>query len=127
MIAIMSSLAQEERRSISENVIWSQRKRFANGKVSMPYSSFLGYQKGPDGLPEIDPEQTEIVRRIYRMFITGKTPEHIVRQLEHDGIPTPGGKTKRQSRVLESILTNEKYKGSALLEKTYTVDFLTKP
>lgn len=126
LITIMSSLAQEESRSISENVTWGQRKRFADGKVSMPYSSFLGYRKGPDGLPEIDPEQAEIVRRIYRMFMSGKTLGHIARQLETDGIPTPGGKTKWQSRVLESILTNEKYKGSALLQKSYTVDFLTK-
>lgn len=126
LINIMSSLAQEESRSISENVTWGQRKRFADGKVSMPYSCFLGYRKGPDGLPEIDPEQAEIVRRIYRIFMSGKTLGHIARQLEDDGIPTPGGKTKWQSRVLESILTNEKYKGSALLQKTYTVDFLTK-
>ena len=126
LITIMSSLAQEESRSISENVTWGQRKRFSDGKVSMPYRNFLGYRKGPDGLPEIDPEQAEIVRRIYRMFMSGKTLGHIARQLEDDGVPTPGGKTKWQSRVLESILTNEKYKGSALLQKTYTVDFLTK-
>lgn len=126
LITIMSSLAQEESRSISENVTCGQRKRFTDGKVSMPYRSFPGYRKGPDGLPEIDPEQAEIVRRIYRMFMSGKTLGHIARQLKDDGIPTPGGKTKWQSRVLESILTNKKYKGSALLQKTYTVDFLTK-
>lgn len=53
LITIMSSLAQEESRSISENVTWGQRKRFADGKVSLPYSHFLGYRKGVDGLPEI--------------------------------------------------------------------------
>lgn len=126
LITIMSSLAQEESRSISENVTWGQRKRFADGKVSMAYKQLLGYRKGPDGLPEIDPEQAEVVRKIYRLFMAGKTIGYIGRQLEAEGIPTPGGKTKWQSRVLESILTNEKYKGSALLQKTYTVDFLTK-
>ena len=126
LITIMSSLAQEESRSISENVTWGQRKRFADGKVSMPYKQFLGYCKGPDGLPEIDPEQAETVRRIYRMFMNGKTLGYIAQQLEVDGIPTPGGKTKWQTRVLSSILTNEKYKGAALLQKTYTVYFLTK-
>lgn len=55
-ITIMSSLAQEESRSISENVTWGQRKRFADGKVSMAYKQFLGYRKGPDGLPEVDPD-----------------------------------------------------------------------
>ena len=69
LITIMSSLAQEESRSISENVTWGQRKRFADGKVSLPYRQFLGYRKGADGLPEIVPEQAEIVRRIYRAFM----------------------------------------------------------
>lgn len=64
LITIMSSLAQEESRSISENVTWGQRKRFADGKVSIPYGQFLGYRKGADGLPEIVPEQAEIVRSI---------------------------------------------------------------
>ena len=72
LITIMSSLAQEESRSISENVTWGQRKRFADGKVSMAYKQFLGYRKGPDGLPEIDPEQAEVVRKIYRLFMAEK-------------------------------------------------------
>ena len=100
LITIMSSLAQEESRSISENVTWGQRKRFADGKVSMPYSCFLGYRKGPDGLPEIDPEQAEVVRKIYRLFMAGKTIGYIAKQLEAEGIPTPGGKTKWQSHSI---------------------------
>ena len=72
LLTIMSSLAQEESRSISENVTWGQRKRFADGKVTMPYSSFLGYRKGADGLPEIVPEEASIVRQIYTLFIQGK-------------------------------------------------------
>ena len=126
LITIMSSLAQEESRSISENVTWGQRKRFADGKVSMPYKQFLGYRKGGDGLPEIVPEEAEIVRSIYRMFMAGKNPTAIARHLTQQKIPTPGGKENWQSATVESILTNEKYKGSALLQKRYTVDFLTK-
>lgn len=68
LLTIMSSLAQEESRSISENVTWGQRKRFADGKVSMPYKHFLGFEKGPDGQPKIVPEQAELVRRIYAAF-----------------------------------------------------------
>ena len=64
LLTIMSSLAQEESRSISENVTWGQRKRFADGKVNLPYKQFLGYRKGADGLPEIVPEEAAIVRRI---------------------------------------------------------------
>lgn len=126
LITIMSSLAQEESRSISENVTWGQRKRFADGKVSLPYRQFLGYRKGADGLPEIVPEQAEIVRRIYRAFMHGKTVGAIARELTADGIPTPGGKVKWQSSTVESILRNEKYRGDARLQKKFTVDFLQK-
>ena len=69
LITIMSSIAQEESRSISENVTWGQRKRFADGKVTLPYKQFLGYKKGADGRPEIVPEEAELVRRIYRLYI----------------------------------------------------------
>ena len=126
LITIMSSLAQEESRSISENVTWGQRKRFSDGKVSIPYRQFLGYRKGADGLPEIVPEEAEIVRRIYRLFMEGKSTNAIAAQLTAEGIPTPGGKTQWQRATVESILSNEKYKGSALLQKSFTVDFLTK-
>ena len=126
LITIMSSLAQEESRSISENVTWGQRKRFAEGKVSLPYGQFLGYRKGEDGRPEIVPEEAEIVRYIYRQFIAGLTPYKIAAELTAKGIPTPSGKVKWASSTVKSILTNEKYKGDALLQKTFTVDFLTK-
>ena len=126
LITIMSSLAQEESRSISENVTWGQRKRFSDGKVSISYGQFLGYRKGADGLPEIVPEEAEIVKRIYREFLQGKSTNAIATMLTEEGIPTPGKKTVWQRATVESILRNEKYKGSALLQKSFTVDFLTK-
>lgn len=126
LITIMSSLAQEESRSISENVTWGQRKRFADGKVSMPYRHFLGYRKGADGLPEIVPEEAELVQRIYRLFMQGKTAHAIGKILTADGIPTPAGKVKWQTSTIESILQNEKYRGDARLQKKFTVDFLQK-
>ena len=126
LITIMSSLAQEESRSISENVTWGQRKRFADGKVSIPYGQFLGYRKGADGLPEIVPEQAEIVRSIYRMCIEGMSTNAIAKYLTQQGIPTPAGKQVWQRATVESILRNEKYKGAALLQKKFTVDFLQK-
>lgn len=126
LITIMSSLAQEESRSISENVTWGQRKRMADGKVSLPYGRFLGYRKGENGLPEIVPEEAEIVRFIYRNFMHGDTPHHIAEKLTLKGISTPGGKRIWSTSTIESILTNEKYKGAALLQKKFTVDFLTK-
>ena len=126
MITIMSSLAQEESRSISENVTWGQRKRMADGKVTMPYGRFLGYRKGEDGLPEIVPEEAEVVRMIYRSFMDGLSYYKIAQLLMKRSIPAPSGGEKWYTRTVESILTNEKYKGSALLQKKFTVDFLTK-
>lgn len=74
LLTIMSSLVQEESRSISENVTWGQRKRFSDGKVSLPYKQFLGYEHGEkkDDPPVVNPEQAVIVRRIYRSFKEGK-------------------------------------------------------
>jgi Site-specific recombinases, DNA invertase Pin homologs len=126
LITIMSSLAQEESRSLSENVTWGQRKRFSDGKVSMPYKQFLGYEKGEDGLPKIVEAEAEIVRMIFRQFTEGKTPSAIAKYLGIQGIRTPSGKKTWQSSTVQSILTNEKYKGDALLQKKFTVDFLTK-
>lgn len=126
LITIMSSLAQEESRSISENVTWGQRKRFADGKVSLPYKRFLGYTRGPDGLPEIVPEEAVVIQLIYRLFLYGKSPSAIASYLTDEGIPTPSGKAVWRASVVESILTNEKYKGDAILQKKFTVDFLTK-
>ena len=126
LITIMSSLAQEESRSISENVTWGQRKRMADGKVSLPYKQFLGYRKGEDGLPEIVPEEAATVRLIYRLFMEGKTYSAIATHLIKNGVPTPAGKENWQACVARSILTNEKYKGHALLQKTFCADFLTK-
>lgn len=73
LITIMSSLAQEESRSISENVTWGQRKRFADGKVTMPYKQFLGYERGESGVPVINEKEADVVKMIYRLFIQGKT------------------------------------------------------
>ena len=126
LITIMSSLAQEESRSISENVRWGKRKSMNDGKVYLPYKCFLGYEKGEDGNPKIVESEAEIIRRIYRQFLYGKSPFTIAAALTNDGIPTPAGKSKWRTQTVISILTNEKYKGEALLQKKYTVDFLTK-
>ena len=126
LITIMSSLAQEESRSISENVTWGQRKRFADGKVNLPYKQFLGYEKGENGFPKIVEKEAKIVRLIYRLFLEGKTVSAISTYLTNKKIPTPAGKEKWTTSTVKSILTNEKYKGDALLQKCYTVDFLTK-
>ena len=126
MITIMSSLAQEESRSISENVRWGKRKSMADGKVSMAYKNFLGYERGEDGLPKIVEEEAKVVRKIYNLFLRGYTVRMIANCLTEQGVPTPSGKTQWSVSTIMSILQNEKYKGDALLQKTYIDDFLTK-
>lgn len=126
LITIMSSLAQEESRSISENITWGQRKSFSDGKVHLPYKRFLGYEKGEDGRPAVVESEARIVRLIYRLFLEGKTSVGICKYLEELGIPSPGGKPTWSKTTITSILQNEKYKGDALLQKKFTVDFLEK-
>lgn len=126
LITIMSSLAQEESRSISENVTWGHRKRFADGKVSVGFSHFLGYDRGPDGNLVVNREQAKTVKLIYRLFLDGYTFHSIAKELMARGLETPTGKKKWYQGTVKSILTNEKYKGDALLQKRFTVNFLTK-
>ena len=127
LITIMSSLAQEESRSISENVTWGQRKRMADGKVSFAYSRFLGLDKDKEtGKIVVNPEQAETVRLIFRLFLEGMTPHSIATELTNRGIKTPGGKDVWNQQTVRRMLSNEKYKGDALLQKEFTVDFLQK-
>ena len=126
LLTIMSSLAQEESRSISENVKWGHRKRFADGKVSVAYSRFLGYKKGPNGGLVVVPEEARTIKLIYKLFMEGLGMKTIAKELTKRGLKTPGGKYTWSTSTVSSILRNEKYKGDALLQKSYTVDFLTK-
>lgn len=126
LLTIMASLAQEESRSVSENCTWGQRKRFADGRVTVPFSRFLGYDRGEDGGLVVNEEQARVVRRIYELFLRGETPCGIARRLTAEGFPTPSGGQGWSRHTVKSILTNEKYKGDALLQKVFTVDYLTK-
>ena len=122
----MASLAQEESRSLSDNVTWGKRKSMSDGNISLPWSAFLGYQKGEDGLPEIIPEEAEIVRQIYRLFMEGKSYSAIAKILTAQGTPSPTGKDKWSLATIRNILTNETHRGSKRLQKTYTTNYLTK-
>ena len=122
LITIMSSLAQEESRRISENTTWGKRKAFADGKASVAYTHFLGYDRDF----AINEEEAQVVRLIYRLFLSGYSVYAITKELKQRGIKTPFGKDKWYTSTVRSILTNEKYKGCALLQKGYTADFLSK-
>ena len=125
LITIMSSLAQEESRSLSENVKWGYRKAFSDGNVYLPYSHFLGYKRGDNGKPKIVPEEAAIVRLIYSLFMEGKSISEISKTLDEKEIKTPAGGKKWSTSTISSILKNEKYKGDALLQKGYVENFLT--
>lgn len=125
LLTIMASIAQEESRSISQNVTIGKRWSMKEGKVSFAYKNFLGYKKVEEKIV-IDEAQAEIVRLIYTMFLKeGKTCTGIAEFLKSKGVPTPSGKScKWTKNTVYSILTNEKYKGDALLQKKYTADYL---
>ena len=126
LLSILSSLAQDESRSISENSTWGIRRRFEQGKLHINHTKFLGYDKDKNGNLVINPKQAKIVKRIYKDFLDGKGANRIARELETDGTLNWNGKAKWRPETLKKILQNEKYIGDALLQKTYTVDFLSK-
>lgn len=126
MLTIMASLAQQESQSLSQNIKMGLQYRYQQGKVPINHKRFLGYTKDTDGNLIIDTEQAEIVKRIYREYLDGSSMDKIAVGLEADGILTGAGGEKWHTSTIKKILTNEKYMGDALLQKTYTTDFLTK-
>lgn len=127
-LTIRASIAQEESRNISQNVKWGKHKRYRDGITSVAYKNFLGYDKHPTDPKKgfvVNEEQAKIVRLIYKKFMMGKTTSWIANFLQENGYKTPAGKDKWQLSTIESILTNEKYKGDAHIRKSYVKDFLT--
>ena len=126
LITILSSLAQEESRNISENTRWGVVRRFENGKMIVNHNKFMGYTKNENGDLVIVQEEAEIVRLIFRLYLEGYSAKKISQYLEENGIKTATGQDKWYDSVIFKMLRNEKYMGDALLQKTYTVDFMTK-
>lgn len=122
----MASLAQQESQSLSQNVKLGLQYRYQQGKVQINHHRFLGYDKAPEGNLAVISEEAETIRRIYRGYLEGQSPYAIARNLQNDEILTGANKTKWYDSTIRKILQNEKYMGDALLQKTYTVDFLTK-
>ena len=126
LLTLFGALSQAESESISMNVKLGIRQSLKNGNVRFSYKTFLGYRKGVDGQPEIVPEQADIVRRIYNDFLAGATYLEIAKRLTEEHVPTMGGGNRWFSERIKSILKNEKYKGDALLQKTYITDPISK-
>ncbi|WP_446898853.1 recombinase family protein [Clostridium sp. LBM24168] len=125
LLTILSSLAQDESRNISENSRWGIVRRFQQGKVRVNHKRFLGYDKDENGELIINEEQAKVVRRIYKEYLGGKGIRAIGKNLEKDNILTGAGGRKWHDSTIQKILRNEKYSGDALLQKTITTDFLT--
>ncbi len=126
LITIMASIAQQESQSISQNVRMGIQYRFQQGRPMVQHNWFLGYTKERNGDLMIVPEEAVIVRRIYRDFLEGLSFGEIIQRLENDHIKTGAGRDKWYSSTIQSMLRNEKYMGDLLLQKGYTIDFLTK-
>ncbi len=126
LLTIMASLAQQESQSLSQNVKLGIQYRYQQGHVQVNHNRFLGYTKDENGQLIIEEEEAKVVKRIYREYLEGASLKEVGKGLEADGILTGAGKKKWRPETIQKILRNEKYIGDALLQKTYTVDFLNK-
>ena len=124
LLTILSSLAQDESRSISENSAWGIRRRFEQGTYKISTKRFLGYDYDKDDKFVVNKAQAKIVKRIYQEYLTGKTPDRIARLFRSEKVKNWDGKYNWQATSIDSMLRNEKYMGDTILQKSYTQDFL---
>ena len=126
LITMLGAFAQSESESISANVRWGIRQAMKEGKATIQYKYLYGYRKGDDGKPEIIPDQAEVVRKIYDLFLSGTPVRGIQEYLNASAVPNINGESKWARSAIDSILTNEKYCGDVLLQKTYIDDCINK-
>ena len=126
MITLLGAFAQAESESISANVRWGKRQAMREGKISIQYSNFYGYIKGEDGKPQINPEEAEVVRRIFRMYLGGASFRMIQRYLGDEEIPNSRGVTTWHATSIRTMLMDEKYCGDVLMQKTFVENCITK-
>ena len=125
LLGFFSVMAQSESESISANIKWGVQKRMKNGTYSLSFK-LLGYRKGEDGNPYIVPEEAEIVRTLYQMVLDGASILMLKQYLEENHIKTPKGKDEWSMTVIRYMLSNEKYVGDVLYQKTFRTDCISK-
>lgn len=123
-ITLRGMLAQDESRNISENIQWGIQRNFEKGEIYTKYKNFMGYTC-VDGEIVIVPEQAEVVRKIFDLYLQGLSLGQIRSYLETQGIRNVTGKKIWDTKTIQRMLTNEKYKGDTMLQKTFTEDFMT--
>ena len=124
-LGIYSVLAQAESENISANVKWGIRQRMQSGTFKFRYN-LLGYRKGDDGEPEIVEEEAQYIRAIFNMYLDGKSLDQIKAYLESEGVLTKTGNAVWNKGIIQGILSNERYCGDLLMQKTFTENCLTK-
>lgn len=125
VIDMLAAIDQAESQSRSENIKFGIRYRMMSGKTLLNHTRFLGYTKGSDGMLQIVPDEAEIVRKIFDLYIQGNGVRKIKKYLESHGIKTVTGKSEWSTSTIDRMLSNEKYVGQVLMQKSYTSDFLT--
>ena len=125
-LVIYAGFAQSESESMSKNITWSYRKKFEDGNAIFMYKKLLGYKKGEAGMPEVVPEEAAIVKRIFNMYLAGNTPARISAVLKWENTVAPGKSFSFSSSMIANVLANEKYCGDSILQKTVTVDCISK-
>lgn len=125
-LTIYAGFAQSESESISKNVTWGFRKNFEDGKGVFIYKKLLGYKKGENGEPEIIPEEAVLVERIFNMYLSGMTALDISKTIREEAPKFPGKDLSFSRNMILNILRNEKYCGDCILQKTVTVDCISK-
>ena len=122
MLTLMAALAESEAENMSENIKWGKRRRYEKGRVeSLALANLYGYRKDGGALA-IVPEEAAVIRRIYFEFLDGLNYEQISQGLNADGIPTRRGNDVWFNRTVMNVLTNEKYMGDCLFQKTFHID-----
>lgn len=125
-LVIYAGFAQSESESISKNITWSVRKKFEEGTPVFMYKRFLGYRKGADGEPEIVPSEAVIVERIFNLYLAGETVDKISKMMQAENYDVPGKTISFSKGMIMNMLSNERYCGDAILQKSVTIDCIEK-
>jgi DNA invertase Pin-like site-specific DNA recombinase len=126
MLSVLSSFAQEESKNVSDNIKWRIKKEFERGIYHLNTNKFLGYDKDEFGTLIINQEEAEIVKNMFEWYVSGMSCTEIARKLTSKGIKTITGLDKWNDGTIYNMLRNEKYKGDALLQKTYVPNHIRK-